>query len=224
MISVSINNGEQTEHTKAAKPPNNHTPIWKEILPFDILKPTDTVEIKIINAHAQAPADEKEIISYQFMIAPEIDNGDKEYFLKSQRPIDLDLGIQNEDGDEVAKVRYQATWIYNKQNFLNDLQENMEEERKALISEMRTFDRRMQLISKPFGGYRNIIELDDVHLEDPFLNEQAKQWLKVSQKEELANAQFNAVANALGLKDAKWGKLSIYMFGLWSILTSVTCF
>jgi hypothetical protein len=47
----------------------------------------------------------------------------------------------------------------------------MEEERRALISEMRTFDRRMQLISKPFGGYRNIIELDDVHLEDPFLTE-----------------------------------------------------
>lgn len=40
------------------------------------------------------------------MIAPEMDNGDKEYYLKSQRPIDLDLGIQNEDGDEVAKVRY----------------------------------------------------------------------------------------------------------------------
>lgn len=52
MISVSINNGEQTEHTKAAKKPNNHTPVWKEILPFDILKPTDIVEIKIINAHA----------------------------------------------------------------------------------------------------------------------------------------------------------------------------
>jgi hypothetical protein len=93
MITVSINNGEQTEHTKASKAPNNHTPVWKEILPFDILKPTDTVEIKIINAHLQAAADDKEIISYQFMIAPEVDNGDKEYYLKSQRPIDLDLGI-----------------------------------------------------------------------------------------------------------------------------------
>ena len=56
----------------------------------------------------------------------------------------------------------------------------MENEKNDLINELRTFDRRMQLISKPFGGYRNIIELDDVHLEDPFLKPEHKQWLKVS--------------------------------------------
>lgn len=77
------------------------------------------------------------------MIAPEEDNGDKEYHLKSQRPLDLDLGIQNENGEEVAKVRYQATWIYNKQNFLIDLRDNMHAERTALIKELRTFDKRM---------------------------------------------------------------------------------
>jgi hypothetical protein len=41
MITVSINGGEQAEHTKAVKAPNNHTPVWKEILPFDIMRPTD---------------------------------------------------------------------------------------------------------------------------------------------------------------------------------------
>jgi len=100
----------------------------------------------------------------------------------------------------------------------------MEDERTALINEMRTFDRRMQLISKPFGGYKNIIELDDIHLEDPFLSEKTKTWLKVSSTEELLNAQFNFVANAIGLKNTKWGKLSIYMFGLWSLMTSFVCF
>jgi hypothetical protein len=64
----------------------------------------------------------------------------------------------------------------------------MEEERKALINDMRTFDKRLQLISKPFGGYKNILELDDIHLEDPFLNEGTKQWLKVTQAEEAVNA------------------------------------
>jgi len=100
----------------------------------------------------------------------------------------------------------------------------MEEERRALINEMRTFDNRMQLISKPFGGYKNIIELDDIHLEDQFLTEQAKHWLKVSQKEEQINAHFNMITNSLGMKNTKWGKLSIYMFGLWSMMTSITCF
>jgi len=93
MIVVSVNGGEQTEHTKAIKGPDKHTPNWKEILPFDILKPTDTVDIKIINAHAHATSEDKEIIAYNFVIAPDIDNGDKEYQIKSQRPIDLDIGI-----------------------------------------------------------------------------------------------------------------------------------
>lgn len=223
MITVSVNGGEQAEHTKAVKPPNNHTPNWKEILPFDIAYPTDTIEIKIINAHPRAPADDKEIIAYSFMIAPPEDDGNKEYQLKNQRPVELDLGIQDGNGDEVAKVRYQATWIYNKYNFLNDLKENMEEERKALISEMRNFDNRMQLISKPFGGYKNIIEMDDVHLEDPFLGEKAKKWLKVSHREEAVNATFNKVTNSIGMKNARWGRLAIYMFGLWSMLCCFTC-
>ena len=67
----------------------------------------------------------------------------------------------------------------------------MEDEREALIKEMKNFDSRMQLISKPFGGYRNIIELDDVHFEDPFLTKDAKEWLKVSSKEESVNIYFN---------------------------------
>jgi Ca2+-dependent lipid-binding protein len=51
MITVLVNGGEQTEHTKAIKAPNNYTPTWKEILPFDIFKPNDEIEINIINAH-----------------------------------------------------------------------------------------------------------------------------------------------------------------------------
>ena len=40
---------EQIEHTKQAQFPKNMVPIWKEILTFDILKPTDEVAIQIIN-------------------------------------------------------------------------------------------------------------------------------------------------------------------------------
>jgi hypothetical protein len=107
---------------------------------------------------------------------------------------------------------------------LNDLRENMEEERKALITEMRGYDNKMQLISKPFGGFRNIIELDDVHLEDPFLGDTAKKWLKVSRREEAVNATFNKVTNSIGMKNARWGRLAIFMFGLWSMMACITCF
>jgi hypothetical protein len=51
MIEVIINEYEQVEHTKAIGPPNNLSPVWKEILPFDIHRPNDEVAIQIINMH-----------------------------------------------------------------------------------------------------------------------------------------------------------------------------
>jgi Ca2+-dependent lipid-binding protein len=45
MIEVIVNENEQIEHTKTIQPPLNMNPVWKEILPFDILRPTDEVAI-----------------------------------------------------------------------------------------------------------------------------------------------------------------------------------
>jgi hypothetical protein len=54
MIEVLVNEqmgqgSEQVEHTKVIKRPNCMNPIWKEILTFDIFRPTDEVAIQIIN-------------------------------------------------------------------------------------------------------------------------------------------------------------------------------
>jgi hypothetical protein len=40
---------DQVEHTKVIKKPNCMNPVWKEILTFDIFKPTDEIAIQIIN-------------------------------------------------------------------------------------------------------------------------------------------------------------------------------
>ena len=45
MIEVLVNETDQVEHTKIITPPLNMTPVWKEILPFDITRPTDEVAI-----------------------------------------------------------------------------------------------------------------------------------------------------------------------------------
>jgi hypothetical protein len=41
MIEVVVNDTEQIEHTKVVGKPNNMNPVWKEVLSFDIMKPTD---------------------------------------------------------------------------------------------------------------------------------------------------------------------------------------
>ena len=38
------------------------------------------------------------------------------------------------------------------------------------------------------------------------------------------NVKFNQVAGNMGLRNTQWGKTSIYMFGLWTIMTSFICF
>lgn len=48
MIQVIINEqqaDEQLEHTKVINPPINMTPVWKEVLSFDISRPEDEVAI-----------------------------------------------------------------------------------------------------------------------------------------------------------------------------------
>jgi hypothetical protein len=50
MIEVVVNEqmgtgADQIEHTKTIKRPNNMQPVWKEILTFDIFRPSDEIAI-----------------------------------------------------------------------------------------------------------------------------------------------------------------------------------
>jgi|DEB0MinimDraft_12_1074336.scaffolds.fasta_scaffold54845_3 hypothetical protein len=56
----------------------------------------------------------------------------------------------------------------------------MNREKDDLINEIKSQDLKMQLISKPFGGYRNILEIDDIHFDDPIVSHETKEFLKVS--------------------------------------------
>jgi hypothetical protein len=53
----------------------------------------------------------------------------------------------------------------------------MQEEKNDLIKEIKQQDKKLQHIAKPFGGYRNILEIDDVHFEDGFLDPEMKKKL-----------------------------------------------
>ena len=79
------------------------------------------------------------------------------------------------EGDTIGQIKYQATWIYNKSRFLSELLSSMKAEKEDLIEEIRAQDKKMQIISKPFGGYRNILEIDDLHFEDAFLTKDMKE-------------------------------------------------
>lgn len=80
------------------------------------------------------------------------------------------------------------------------------------------------MISKPFGGYNNILEIDDIHLEDPILPHSTKELLKVSYAEERLNLKFNSVVGAFGMQNTRWGRLAIVLFLLWTMCTSIVCF
>jgi len=43
----------------------------------------------------------------------------------------------------------------------------MEVEREELINEIKDQNRKLELIAKPFGGYINILEVDDIHFDNP---------------------------------------------------------
>ena len=128
------------------------------------------------------------------------------------------------EGETIGQIKYQATWIYNKSRFLSELLASMKAEKEDLIEEIKAQDNKMQIISKPFGGYRNILEIDDIHFEDAFLTKDMKEFLKVTDKEQEYNITFNMVANKMGLKNTRWARLTIIMFGVWAVLTSVVCF
>ena len=100
----------------------------------------------------------------------------------------------------------------------------MKAERADLISEIREQDKKLMVICKPFGGYRNIVEIDDIHFEDGFLTPQQKQRLAVQPREQQLNVQFNMMASSMGLKNTKWARLTIMMFGAYALGTSFICF
>ena len=100
----------------------------------------------------------------------------------------------------------------------------MKSEKEDLVDEIKQQDKKMQLISKPFGGYKNILEVDDIYFEDAFLTKDMKGYLKVSKREEDASLTFNIIANKLGMKETRWARVTIIMFFLWTMGTSIACF
>jgi len=100
--------------------------------------------------------------------------GEPLFDLKKQRRIEDILEISNMAGDKVALIKYHATWIYNKRLFLSELLEGMEDEKAQLINEIRHQDLKLRAICGPFGGYRNVLEIDDIHFEDDFLTPEIK--------------------------------------------------
>jgi hypothetical protein len=67
-----------------------------------------------------------------------------------------------------------ASWIYNKKKFLEDILLEMQAEKAELIKEIRDQDRKLQIITKPFGGYRNVLEIEDIYFEDQYLPDNLK--------------------------------------------------
>jgi hypothetical protein len=128
------------------------------------------------------------------------------------------------DGETIGQIKYQATWIYNKHNFLQELLLSMQNERDDLVEEIKQQDKKLQLIAKPFGGYRNIVAIDDIFFEDAYIPAGVKHFLKVGAFEEKLNVKFNNVTGRMGLRNTQWGKATIYMFGMWTIGTSFVCF
>ena len=148
-------------------------PIWKEILQFDITTENDVVTINVINDWNN---------SGDILVEKQFKVGEDQYEddlagLKWQKKCEAVIMIENNDQQEVGQVKYVATWIYNKQDFLERLLLTMTEERQLLIDEIRSQDKKMQLISKPFGGYKNILEIDDIYFEDEYMPSNVKNLL-----------------------------------------------
>ncbi len=79
------------------------------------------------------------------------------------------LQISSHEGETIGQIFYTATWIYNKKEFLSNLLTAFVHEREGLVNEVKSQDRKLQLIAKPFGGYRNIIDIDDIYFEDAYV-------------------------------------------------------
>lgn len=104
MIEIVVNDNEQLEHTKVITPPLNMNPVWKEVLSFDILKPSDEVSIQIINQFAN----QKEILAEKRFYIGEIGNDENDplHELKSQRRIEDILLISNMEGETIGQIKY----------------------------------------------------------------------------------------------------------------------
>ena len=63
----------------------------------------------------------------------------------------------------------------------------MKMEREDLIGEVRHQYRKLQMIAKPFGGYINIIDVDDIYFEDEMMPQALKSTLAVTEFEEKLN-------------------------------------
>lgn len=80
------------------------TPVWKEILNFDINKPTDLVTIQIINNYNN----ERDMLAEKPFRIDEIhlDEDDTIRQLSTQQKHEGKLFISNEEGDEIGEFRY----------------------------------------------------------------------------------------------------------------------
>ena len=213
---------EEVEHTKVVKKPDCMSPEWREVLTFDIMKPDDEISIQIINNWNN----EKEILGEKPFVLQEVGNDDADplHELKEQKRVEDILIISNPEGDTIGHIKYQATWIYNKREFLKNLLQTMHEEREDLIREIRTQDKKLQLIARPFGAYINIVDIDDVHFEDKYISSNLKQKLAVKEVEEALSLRFNIVVAKMGFRDTQWGRLAIIMFAIWCLSTCFVCF
>lgn len=63
--------------------------------------------------------------------------------LKTQRRIEDILLISNLEMDTIGQIKYQATWIYNKHNFLNELLRTMKSEKEDLVDEIKQQDQKL---------------------------------------------------------------------------------
>ena len=48
--------------------------------------------------------------------------------------------------------------------------------------------------------------------------------LKVSDREQQLNVRFNMIAGSVGMRHTRWARLTIILFGLWTLGTSFLCF
>lgn len=77
----------------------------------------------------------------------------------------------------------------------------MRTEREDLIQEIRQQDKRLRALAGPFGGYRNVLNVDDIYFEDNMMTPGLKNYLQVTDKERGMNVKFNEMAAKFGLRN-----------------------
>ena len=51
-----------------------------------------------------------------------------------------------------------------------------------------------------------------------------KKKLQVKDWEKKVSVEFNIWSSTMGMRDTRWGRVCILMFGFWTLLTSMICF